>query len=75
MWRNTRRSIERIRAYGRNAYEASEQRRVGRLDRLARGDVGLRFTDDENRILELHVTGLAAQAPSFKAGVSRYFFD
>lgn len=52
---NTRRSIQLT--HGRNAHEASEQRRVGHPDRLARGDVGLRFTDDENRILELHVTG------------------
>ena len=57
VWRNTRRSTERIRPYGRNVQEASEQRRVGHFDRLARGDVGLRFTDDEDRILELHVTG------------------
>lgn len=57
VWRNTRRSSERIRPYGRNVQEASEQRRVGHFDRLARGDVGLRFTDDEDRILELHVTG------------------
>lgn len=41
-------------------------------ERLRREDPHYRvwsFTDDDD------VTGLAAQAPSFKAGVSRYFFD
>lgn len=41
-------------------------------------DVQGDFTADECRI-KLHdgrtVTGLAAQAPSFKTGVSRHFFD